>query len=50
MLTLGLDYEAIMQVLKDAGLYSLPGGGAEFSTMSAQARRNENAPPRMALM
>src|SRR6266576_368763 len=26
----GLDYEAIMQRLKDAGLYSLPGGGAEI--------------------
>src|SRR5437764_9748620 len=26
----GLDYETIMQRLKDAGLYSLPGGGAEI--------------------
>ena len=26
----GLDYVTIMQRLKDAGLYSLPGGGAEI--------------------
>jgi len=26
----GLDYETILQRLKDAGLYSLPGGGAEI--------------------
>jgi cyclic dehypoxanthinyl futalosine synthase len=26
----GLDYETIMRRLKDAGLYSLPGGGAEI--------------------
>ena len=26
----GLDYQTIMQRLKDAGLYSLPGGGAEI--------------------
>ena len=26
----GLDYEKVMQRLKDAGLYSLPGGGAEI--------------------
>jgi cyclic dehypoxanthinyl futalosine synthase len=26
----GLDYERVMQRLKDAGLYSLPGGGAEI--------------------
>ena len=28
----GLDYETIMTRLKEAGLYSLPGGGAGSST------------------
>ena len=40
-----LDYETIMARLKDAGLYSLPGGGAEISTTKCASESRRNARP-----
>jgi cyclic dehypoxanthinyl futalosine synthase len=40
----GLDYVTIMQRLKDAGLYSLPGAAQRFSTMKCGSAWRRNAP------